>query len=389
MRNKMIWRFFLLIAMIAFLSVTGCVKETYNMNMLSKKAHLSPTMAISAVKGDVSLSDIVKTNDTVIFDQNKLVILVFKKDSIVDLKLTDFSKGTVVRTATIDPSTFDLDIADVLNRISGSIKFLSPSIKFNYTNSFPDPIQINLNVSGKRGTTTVPLNLLPFPLSKPTIPVQQEVTASYIIDNITNPNSNLPALISLPPEIINYSGSATMSITTKEGPGSVNVLGPNRLLGSLVVEVPLDLEMKNLQLSETVDNFLKSDNSQTDDPLKPENFQLLRINIDAKNGFPLGASLKMCLYNSATNDTLSKIKASDVLKPAPVDSNGKATGETESSTSIEFNKAFFTSAKNADKIIFLFTFNTTVNGTKGIKIYSDYRINFKASLVVKPDINLQ
>ena len=89
--------------MIMVLSVTGCIKETYNMNMLSKKAHLSPTLAISAVKGDISLSDIVKPNDTVVFDQNKLVILVFKKDSVVDLKLTDFSKGTIVKTATIDP----------------------------------------------------------------------------------------------------------------------------------------------------------------------------------------------------------------------------------------------------------------------------------------------
>ena len=129
MRKKMIKRFFLLIAMIVVLSVIGCIKETYNMSMLSKQAHLSPTMAISAVKGDISLSDIVKTNDTVVFDQNKLVILVFKKDSVVDLKLTDFSKGTIQRTATIDPSTFDLDIADVLNRISGIIKFFQPLYK--------------------------------------------------------------------------------------------------------------------------------------------------------------------------------------------------------------------------------------------------------------------
>lgn len=386
MRKKMIKRFFLLIAMIVVLSVIGCVKETYNMNMLSKKAHLSPTMAISAVKGDISLGDIVKTNDTVVFDQNKLVILVFKKDSIVDLKLTDFSEGTIQRTATIDPSTFDLDIADVLNHISGIIKFLSPSIKFNYSNSFPDPIKINLNVTGKRKNTTVPLILAPFTIAAPNIPVQQEITASYVIDKT---NSNLPDLISLPPEIINYSGSATMSITTKEGPESDNGLGPNHLLGSFVVEVPLDLEMKNLQLADTVDNFIKSDNNQTDDPLKPENFQLLRINVSAKNGFPLGVSLKMCLYNSTTADTLSTIKAKDILKPAPVDNNGKANGVTETTTSIEFTKVFFSSVNKADKIIFWFTLNTTGDGTQEVKIYSDYRINFKASLVVKPDINLQ
>ncbi|HEX7494605.1 MAG TPA: hypothetical protein VF346_10325 [Bacteroidales bacterium] len=382
-------KFFLLIDVIVVLSFTGCVKETYNMNMLSKKAHLSPTMAISAVKGDITLGDIVKTNDTVVFDQNKLVILVFKKDSVVDLKLTDFSKGTILRTATIDPSTFDLDIADILNHISGTIKFLSPSIKFNYTNSFPDPIKINLNVSGKRGANTIALNLAPYTLSKPNIPVQQEITDSIVIDNLTNPNSNLPALISLPPEIINYSGTAVMTSTTKDSQPGEFVLGPNRLLGSLEVDVPMDLEINNLQFADTVDNFIKSDNSQTDDPLKPENFQLLRINVSAKNGFPLGVSLKMCLYNSATDDTLRTIKAKDILKPAPVDNNGKANGVTETTTSIEFTKVFFSSVNKADKIIFWFTLNTTGGGTQEVKIYSDYRINFKASLVVKPDINLK
>jgi len=383
----MIKRFFLLIAMIVVLSVTGCVKETYNMNMLSKKAHLSPTMAISAISGDISLSDIVKTNDTVVFDQNKLVILVFKKDSVIDLKLTDFSKGTIQRTATFGPSTFDLDIADVLKHLSGTIKFLSPSIKFNYTNSFPDPIKINLNVSGKRDANTVTLNLDPFTLSKPNIPVQQEISDLIVIDNINNPNSNLPALVSLPPEMINYSGTVVMTTTTKSNSPGDFILGPNRLLGSLEVDVPMDLQLTNLQLADTVDNFIKSDNSQTDDPLKPENFQLLRINVSAKNGFPLGVSLKMCLYNSATADTSNTIKAKDILKPAPV-TNGKASGVTESTTSIEFTKKFFGSVNKADKIIFWFTLNTTGNGAQEVKIYSDYRINFKASLVVKPDINL-
>ena len=93
----MIKRSFLFVSVIMVLSITGCIKETYNMNMLSKKAHLSPTLAISAVKGDIAFSDMVKPNDTVVFDQNKLVTLVFKKDSVVDLKLSDFTKGTIIR----------------------------------------------------------------------------------------------------------------------------------------------------------------------------------------------------------------------------------------------------------------------------------------------------
>jgi len=111
----MLKRSFLYISVIVVLFITGCIKETYNMKMLSKQAHLSPTLALSAVKGDISFSDVVKKSDTVVFDQNKLVILVFKKDSVVDLKLSDFTKATIQKTATIDPSSYDLNHSEDCN----------------------------------------------------------------------------------------------------------------------------------------------------------------------------------------------------------------------------------------------------------------------------------
>ena len=379
----MIKRLFISISMIMVLSITGCVKETYNMSMLSKKAHLSPGIAISAVKGSISLSDIVKTNETVVFDQNKLVILVFKKDSVVDLKLTDFSKGTLIqKIAAIDPTTFNLD--DVLSHITGDFQILNPTITFNYSNSFPDSIKINLNATGKRKDETADLNLAPFTLAKPNVPVQQEITASFKIDKT---NSNLPNLISLPPEMINFSGSAIMSKIVKNSQTD-NVLGPNRLLGSLEIDVPLDLKINNLQFTDTVNNFMKDYGSDNDNTLKPENIQFLRIKISAKNGFPLGVSLKMSLYDSFTHTVKSTVDANGILEPAPVDSNGKASGFTETSTSIDFTREFFSSVNKADKIIFRFTLNSTGNGTQEVKIYSDYRINFNAALVIKPDIKL-
>jgi hypothetical protein len=369
------------------LSITGCIKDTYNMKMLSKQAHLSPTLAISAVKGNISLSDILKSNDTVVYGQDKFVTLVFKEDSVVDLKLSDFSKGTLIhRTAVINPNKFDLNINDILSHITGDFLISNPLIKFNYTNSFTDSIKIDLNVDGKGKDKTIDLNLAPFPLEKPNIPVQQEITASYAIDKT---NSNLPLLISLPPEVINFSGTATMTSLVKSSLPGNNALGPNRLHGSLEIDIPLELKINNLQFTDTVDNFIKDKGNGTDNPAKPEDFQLLRINISAKNGFPLGVSMKMSLYNSSTKASINTVNANDILKPAPVDSNGKATGQTETSTSIEFTKEFFSSVNNADKIIFSFTLNSTGNGSQDVKIYSDYRINFNASLVVKPDINLK
>jgi hypothetical protein len=380
----MIKRSFLFISVIIALSITGCIKDTYNMKMLSKQAHLSPTLAISAVKGDFSFSDMVKTTDTVVFDQNKLVILVFKKDSVVDLKLSDFSKATIQKTATIKPSSYDLNLGDVLDHINGTIRFYNPSIKFNYTNSFHDPVKISLNVTAKGKSSALPLTLAPFILEKPNLPAQHEITTSFAIDKS---NSNLPDLISLPPESVDYSGTATITSTVKDNGTESYAIGSNRLLGSLEIDVPLDLSLTNIQFKDTVNNFIKSNNG--DNPLDPANFQLLRIKVSAKNGFPLGAALKMSLYDSVAKTIRSTVEATGLLNPAPVDATtGKANGVTETSTTIEFTKEFFSYVNKTDKIIFTITLNTTGSGAQEVKIYSDYRINFTAALVVKPDIDL-
>lgn len=386
MRKIKIKRSSLLILSALLLSFSGCIKETYNMNMLSKNNHLSPTLAISAVKGDISFSDAVKQSDTIVFDQNKLVTFVFKKESIIDLQPTDFAKGTIVKTATIDPGSFDLNINDVLRHISGDFKVISPSIKFSYTNAFPDSVKINLKASARRSNTTLNLNLLPFGLVKPNIPVQQAVSAVFVADKN---NSNISDLISLPPEIVNYSGTVTLTASTKNDSGGSNALIPPHLTGSLEIDMPMDLKINNLQFTDTVDNFIKNDKPSSTDPSNPANFDLLRINLAAKNGFPLGIAVRMSLYDSSTKTVKSTVDAVGILTPAPVDSNGKVTGVSESTAVIDFTQAFFSNVNKTDKIIFRFTLNSTGNGTQEVKIYSDYRLNFSAALVVKPDINLK
>jgi len=386
----MIRKSVLLISMIIVLSTNGCVKETYDMKMLSKQMHLSPTIAISGIKGDtISLKDLKISNDTIVFDTDHSVKIIIKKESVIDLKLTDFialKKGTLVQlSASIDPQTLNLGIDDILSNITGDIFISNPSIKLIYTNSFAYPIQIILNASGISKTKTVNLNLAPFNLKYPVAPVT-EISDSFTIDKS---NSSLPLLMSLPPNNINFSGTAVMDITGKNSQQDSYLLTANRLIGSLEVEVPLEFRTNNLKFTKTVDNFLKDDTSSNSNSFSAEDFEFLRVDFTAKNGFPLGLFLKMSLYDSSTHSIKSTVDATDIIKPAPVDSNGKSTGTTETSTSINFTKTFFSSVNKADKIIFDFIFNTTDAGSKDVKIYSDYKIDFKAALVMKPDFNLK
>jgi len=380
----MVRRSFPVICIIMFLLGTGCVKETYDMNKLSKEAHISPTIGLAAVKGDISIKDIVKANDTLQFDENNLVKLVFRKDSVINLTIADFTdypKGLYGQMiATLDNDSIDLEITDFLNHLEGDLLISNALIKLNYINSLIDTIQVTLNATGKRNTTTQDLNLLPFIIDRPADTISPEISSTFIIDRN---NSSLAELISLPPDKIMISGNAIMNPSAKSQEFT-SFTGTRKLLGSLEIEVPLEFRMNNLSFTDSTENFLAEAFDKGDD-LNWEDFELFRIDFDIQNGFPLGVSLKLSLLDSTTNNVLSSIDATDIIKPAPVDLNGKATGVTASSTSVLFTQQFFNSINSAEKIEFRFTLNTSENGSKDVKIYSDYRINFKASLVLKPD----
>jgi hypothetical protein len=296
----------------------------------------------------------------------------------------DYIKGYFgQQVEAITPDSIDLDIEDILDHLSGDFLISSPKVTVNYSNSFAIPIQISLNAEGIKKAEKVSLGLAPIILSYPDAPVNRDISSAFVVDKS---NSSLPELISMPPEKIRFSGSAKMNPAGSNGLRDNYVFDDSRLIGSVEVEVPLDFSINNLQYTDTVDNFMKEDNDNNDFPLQPEDFEFLRVNFSAKNGFPLGVSVEMSLYDSNTHSIKSTVDATGILEPAPVDSNGKATGETETSTTIELTREFFSSINSADKIIFKFILNTTGNGANDIKIYSDYRIEFNAAFVVKPDI---
>jgi hypothetical protein len=322
----------------------------------------------------------VSSNNTLVtFNSTDMVVFDMKLQNPV----FDYVKGYFgQQTENIDPDTLDLGIKDILNNISGTFLVSSPSIRFNYSNSFGLPIEIDLKAAGKKGSNTVNLDLLPFFIAYPVYPASRN--ADDFLD-INKNNSKLPQLISMPPEEISFSGSAKMNPAGDPTHLRNNyVFGDSRFLGSVEVEVPLEFRISNLQFTDTLDNFMKDIDS--DSPVKPENFELLRIKINAINGFPLGVTLKMSLYDSANNIIGATVDATDLIKAAPVDGSGKSNGTTETSTTIEMTRSFFSNVNKSDKIIFHFGLNSSENGTKDVKIYSDYRIDFKAALVVKPDI---
>jgi hypothetical protein len=307
----------------------------------------------------------------------------------VELRLTEPEFGYVKgyfgqQSESVEPDTLNLDIDDILNRLSGDFLISSPSIRLNYSNSFAIPLKFDFRATGTRGKESVNLGLDPIVIASPQYP-SGDVSSSIVIDKN---NSELPELISLPPGKLIFSGAAIMNPEGNTGLRDNYVFGNSRFVGSMEVEVPLEFRMNNLQYTDTIDNFLRDSDGSSDSPVKPENFKLLKLSLTAKNGFPLGVSVKMSLFDEKTQKEIKTINAESLLAAAPVDANGRANGVKETTTSLELTKEFFDAVKNAGKIIVWFTLNTTSPGDVDVKIYSDYRIDFKAALILKPVIIL-
>ena len=380
--------------MVMVLIIAGCVKETYDMNKLSSKVHLSPAIVLGAINGDISLIDMVDPNDTLVFDQDNLVKIIIKEDSVIDLKFSDFNsfknfvelkgddKGLGQMLANIEPETLDIDIEDVLSRITGDFIIPNPTIKLYYANSFPFPIKLKLDATGKRNDKTpVDLGRDTLILSVTNPPDQPNIMDSLTIDNT---NSSLADIISLPPEEIIFFGTALLDTLAKKDKKASYLIRTGRIIGNMEIEIPIEFGM-NLLFADTLDNFL-SDAFDDDSDFSWDDFDSFQMDFNVDNGFPVGVSLTMVLYDSLTQSNISSVDADDLLDAAPVDNFGRATGSTLSSTSVVFTHDFFNSIKMADKVILNFALNSTDNEV--VKIYTDYRIKFDASFIFKPNINI-
>ena len=294
----------------------------------------------------------------------------------------DYARGYFgYHSESFEKDTLDLEMEEFFSRLSGSVFLTSPSITVNYLNSFGIPMRLTANVKGMNDTEEITLDREPIDIDYPATTDNREVSSSFTIDKN---NSSLPELISMLPYEIEYAGSADIN---PDGESMDNIVfGDSRFLADIDVEVPMEFRIANLQLSDTTDNFLRSDDVEEDNPL--DDLEELKFDLYMENGFPLGAAVMIELYDSTSMTVLETIETGDLFTPAPVDADGRVTEPSIGNTEIEFTPAFLDATQEADKIIFTFTLNTSENGTQDVKIYSDYSILFKAAVKLKAGLEL-
>ena len=283
------------------------------------------------------------------------------------------------RDFVFEKDTLDVGLDDFFRDIRGTVSLTNPQVHLLYSNGFGIAAEVKVNVKGETNAGEQQLlNASPMTLVSPQD--RTDPPAEGELD-FTKENTDIVSLIDLHPSYIVYGGKAVINPEGNQGWTNF-VSAHSNLLLDLEVEVPLEFRMQDLVLQDTVENPFHSDPADSSD-FTLKNLDYAKINLQAENGFPVGINFKILLYDSTAHVIVDSILFHDIVNAASVDANGRVTQSASSNQWIEIGRMQLDELENTDQLIVAGIFNTTDQGTKSVKIYTDYTFDFKLAFQTK------
>ena len=186
-------------------------------------------------------------------------------------------------------------------------------------------------------------------------------------------NSTIDDIIALPPEQIEYFGTAAID----GNDNNLNYISSDTKL-SLGVEVdfPMSLNVANISLKDTIILNELDINYQ-----KIKNLTLF-MNID--NGFPLDTKLDLLLRDSISNTNLDTLEVAN-FSSGIIDDDGYLIESVATQNTLYLNDIEVQNFLNSNQLVLDVTLNTEEN--QSIKLYSDYQFLVNMGLQIKININ--
>ena len=224
----------------------------------------------------------------------------------------------------------------------------------------------------------------PFNVEKPVDPLDlnTDVTPEYAVLEITHLNSNAPELLEIIPNQFNYDFEVYFNPGLTPPPiggGTDFLYNSSRLKANLNLEVPLSLVAENLNLSDTAELNVNSDEFVS--------VSGGTINLIADNRMPLEATVNLSLLNESYTHLFTLELSSNVIEAGEVDpSTGKVLLSKRSILKIPVNQEVLDNLANASFMKVNAAFNSKPNN-QFVKIYSDYQVDFTMTADFKYRVN--
>lgn len=265
----------------------------------------------------------------------------------------------------------DVGLTDFLQE--GEIYIANPSLKLITKNYFGLPV----GLSFKDFNFYTEENGTPIPVTGSAIDNEQIIDAPTINEYgqfkmdtifIDGNTTNLPELLGKPIHHISLGGTMR---TNPEDITRKNFVGADQTFTAEVdLSIPLDLRLRNLEFTDTMD--FKLDDALPQE-LDPQSAELL---LNFTNGFPLDASLQLYFMDETKTIIDSAFTNQFQLISANTDTNGKVNEKVQSKNVLSLSKEKFTQIKKASYMILWAKFQTenADQSDKTVKIYSDYTL---------------
>ncbi len=279
----------------------------------------------------------------------------------------------------ISPDVDTIDIS-VFKNVLGTANFslADPRIKVWISNSYGVPIDASLSQfeGYTPGTGTFPItgSPNPLPIQSPNFSqIGQVLTDSFTLNNS---NSNFATVINNTPKFLIYKIN---SLTNPAGGTTHNnfVIDTSRLKVDMEVELPLYGTASNFVLMDTISFEI----SET----LPDEVESALIRTFNSNGFPFDVDMQVYFVDSLYTKLDSLVIPNQlILQSATVNpGTGIVTSPSQTTYDAVLTKPRLDNLGGSKYLLIKAIANTFNNGTTNVKIYSNYKIDFKLGLKVQ------
>ncbi|MFA9213853.1 MAG: hypothetical protein ACEQSR_08400 [Candidatus Methylacidiphilales bacterium] len=309
--------------------------------------------------------------------------VIFDSSDYIDLQIlttnttVDYLEGYI---GVIEIPTDNTDFINLsfLNDIQEGLNLEEPELRLTIKNSFGVPVRFAYNFLGKNNSgKTQDAQMIPFDANYPTISQQGQTINTLQVYSNANGNGKINELMSLPPHNIQIAGKITSNPIPNPNDNQFIKIG-GQLAADLELDLPLALKTSNFVLSDSSDFDVTSF----------DGFKSVTIGLNIDNSFPFDANVKIVFRNKDSKKSIDSITVNKVVLSAITNADGKTIQSSKSRTRFELTEARLKKliANKANEIKIYSTLITENNGTKKVKVYSDYDMKIAIGIIatIKP-----
>ena len=191
--------------------------------------------------------------------------------------------------------------------------------------------------------------------------------------NYNKNNSSIDEIIALPPQQIEYFGSANLNGNNSQ---SVNFIGSDsKMTLGVEVDFPMSLNIANISLKDTI---------VIDELENVEKIESLSLIMNIDNGFPLDTKLDLFLRDSISNLNLDTLEIAN-FSSGIIDQDGYLIDSFFSENQLDLNQEEIINFSKSNELVLDVTLNTDQN--QSIRLYSDYEFLVNIGMRIKLDFD--